>query len=68
MATFLEITKALYAQMSETDKNELKSFIKDFDGKFDYEKKTLKESFSKKYMLGPTSGISSGGTCALCGK
>lgn len=62
MSAKLTKLKISYAELTDSEKEELKSFIRDYDGKFTFEKAQVNESL--KLSLGPIDSAK----CSCCGK
>lgn len=62
MSVKLTKLKISYAELTDSEKEELKTFIRDYDGKYKFEKQQINESLKR--SLGPIDGAK----CSCCGK
>lgn len=62
MSTKLTKLKISYAELTDSEKEDLKNFIVDYDRKLLYEKQQINESLKR--SLGPIDGAK----CSCCGK
>lgn len=62
MSVKLTKLKISYAELADSEKEELKTFIRDYDGKYTFEKKQINDSLKR--SLGPIDSAK----CSCCGK
>lgn len=62
MSVKLTKLKISYVELTDSEKEELKSFIRDYDGKYTFEKAQANESLKR--SLGPIDSAK----CSCCGK
>ena len=62
MSVKLTKLKISYAELTNSEKEEMKTFIREYDGKVTFEKQQINESLKR--SLGPIDSVK----CSCCGK